>query len=182
MLSKVDIDPTVFGEGLTVVGDEVVQITWREGRALRHDRATLAPIGEWSYSGEGWGLCLMGDHLLMTDGSENLTFRNPDDFAALSSVPVTINGQAVTYLNELECVGDLVVANIYTTTDLVVIDPSDGHVVAAIDASPLLDRVTGRIGTDLGNVLNGVADLGDGTLLMAGKRWPESFVVRLVEQ
>jgi len=182
VISKVDIDPAVFGEGLTIVGDEVVQITWREGRAFRHDRTTLELLGEWAYDGEGWGLCLMGDHLLMTDGSEQLTSRSPDDFSALSSVSVTLDGQPVTYLNELECIGDLVVANIYTTTNLVVINPVDGRVVATIDASALLERVTGRIGTDPGNVLNGVADLGDGTLLMAGKRWPESFVVRLVEQ
>jgi len=180
-IAKVYLDSAVFGEGLTVVGDEIVQITWREGRAFRHDRHTLAPLGEWSYSGEGWGLCLLGDHLLMTDGSENLTSRNPDDFSAISVVPVALNGQPVTYLNELECVGDLVVANIYTTTDLVVIDPADGRVVATIDASSLLERVKDRIGTDQGNVLNGIADLGDGTLLLAGKRWPESFVVRIVE-
>ncbi len=180
-IAKVYLDASVFGEGLTVVGDEIVQLTWREGRALRHDRQTLAPVGEWSYSGEGWGLCLMGDRLLMTDGSENLTSRNPDDFSVTSVVPVTIDGQPVTYLNELECVGDLVVANIYTTTDLVVIDPTDGRVVATIDASSLLGRVEGRIGNDQGNVLNGIADLGDGTLLLAGKRWPESFVVRIIE-
>jgi len=182
VLLKLAIDPAVFGEGLTIVGDEIVQITWREGRAFRRDRATLAPIGEWAYEGEGWGLCLMGDHLLMTDGSDQLTSRSPNDFSVLSSVSVSMEGQPITYLNELECVDGLVISNIYTTTTLVVIDPGDGRVVATIDASPLLERVTGRIGTDPGNVLNGVADLGNGTLLMAGKRWPESFVVRLVEQ
>ncbi len=180
VISRVDLDRSVFGEGLTVVGEELIQITWREGRAFRWDRRSLAPIGEWGYEGEGWGLCLMGNRLAMSNGSDRLTWRDPADFSVISTVPVTLSGKPVDRLNELECVGGLVVANIYTTTDLVVIDPANGNILALIDASPLLDLVAGRIGTGYGNVLNGIADRRDGTLILAGKRWPEMFTVRII--
>ncbi len=180
--ASADLDSTVFGEGLTVVGDELVQISWREQRAFRWDRHTLAPLGEWSYEGEGWGICLMGDRLVMSDGSDLLTWRDPADFSVITTVPVRLDTRPVDYINELECVGDTVIANIYTTTDLIVIDPETGRILAVIDASPLLDLVAGRIGTDRGNVLNGIADLRDGTFLLSGKRWPEMFTVRIVEQ
>jgi len=179
--ASVDLDGSVFGEGLTVVGDELVQISWREQRAFRWDRHTLAPLGEWAYEGEGWGICLMGDRLVMSDGSDSLTWRDPADFSTISTVAVRLGDQPIDYLNELECIGDTVIANIYTTTDLVVIDPTTGRIRAVIDASPLLDLVAGRIGTDSGNVLNGIADLNDGTLLLSGKRWPEMFTVKVIE-
>ncbi len=180
VIARVALDRSVFGEGLTVVGEELVQITWREGRAFRWDRRSLAPVGEWGYEGEGWGICLMGSRLVMSNGSDRLTWRDPTDFSVISTVPVTLAGQPVSRLNELECIGGLVVANIYTTTDLVVINPVNGDILAVIDASPLLDRVAAGIGTNRGNVLNGIADRRDGTLLLGGKRWPEMFTVRIV--
>ncbi len=180
VLTEVELDGQLFGEGLTVVGDELLQITWREGRALRWDRASLEPLGEWSYEGEGWGICLADTHLLMSDGTDQLTWRNPTDFSVIKTVDVTVDGDSIDAINELECIDGLVMANIYTTTDLIVIDPESGRTLAVVDASELLDRVAGRIGNDSGNVLNGIADLGDGTLLLGGKRWPEMFTVRLI--
>jgi len=179
--SRVDLESSLFGEGLTVVGEELVQLTWREGVALRWNRQTLDPLGRWEYEGEGWGLCLMGDRLVMSDGSDRLTWRDPGDFSAVSNVEVTLAGTPVSLINELECVGNLVVANIYTTTILVVINPEVGDIVATIDASAVLDLVPSEITDVSGNVLNGIADLGDGTLLLGGKLWPEMFTVRIVE-
>lgn len=180
VLTEVELEEQLFGEGLTVVGDELLQITWREGRALRWDRTSLEPLGEWSYEGEGWGICLADQHLVMSDGTDQITWRNPDDFSVIKTVAVTVDGESISAINELECIDGLVMANIYTTTDLIVIDPESGQTLAVVDASELLDRVAGRIGTDSGNVLNGIADLGDGTLLLGGKRWPEMFTVRLI--
>jgi len=180
ILSKVDLDPSFFGEGLTVIGDQLVQITWREGTALRWDRQTLEPLGQWEYQGEGWGLCLAGDRLVMSDGTSRLTWRDPNDFSVISTIEVRLAGAPVNLINELECVGDLVIANIYTTTTLVVIDPQTGDVLATIDASALMDLVPHEITDVNGNVLNGIANMGDGTLLLAGKLWPETFTVRIV--
>lgn len=176
VVSSVDLDPELFGEGLTVVGDEVIQLTWQAGRALRYRADTLDPLGEHRFDGEGWGLCHDGDRLWMSDGTAVLTARDPATFAPLDTITVTRDGTAVDRLNELECVGGTVLANVWYGDEVLVIDPATGVVEAEIDAAPLVAEIAA---TDPTEVLNGVADLGDGTLLLGGKNWPTFFVVRL---
>ncbi len=173
-----ELDERLFGEGLTVVDDEVVQLTWEAGRALRYRLDDFAPLGAFSYAGEGWGICADGAGFWMSDGTATLTRRERSTFAPVDSIVVTREGVAVDDLNELECIGDHVVANIWKSPEIVVIDPVDGRVVATIDATPLVREIGA---TDAQEVLNGIADLGDGTLLLGGKRWPTFFVVELVE-
>ena len=120
--SSVELADDLFGEGLTVVGDRIIQLTWKSGRALVYDRATLEPLGEHDYEGEGWGLCRMGDDLWMSDGSDKLSRRHPVSFELIERVAVTAPFP-VSNLNELECVEGLVIANIWLTDNLVVIDP-----------------------------------------------------------
>jgi glutaminyl-peptide cyclotransferase len=166
-----------FGEGLTVVDDEVIQLTWTSGIALRYDAATLEPVGSYTYAGEGWGLCFDGVDLWMSDGSARLARRNPETFAVLDDIEVRRAGDPVENLNELECIDGRVVANIWKSGEIVVIDPATGTVEATIDASGLVDAIDAA---DRDAVLNGIADLGDGTVLLGGKLWPRSFVVELV--
>ena len=168
------LDAELFGEGLTVSGEEVVQLTWEAGRALRYDLATLQPVGEFTYTGEGWGICAGAAELWMSDGSAVLQRRDPATFELLGSVTVRRDGVAIDDLNELECIGDHVAANIWKSDEIVVIDPSNGAVVATIDASALAAEIAP---TDAQAVLNGIADPGDGTLLLTGKLWPTLFVV-----
>jgi glutamine cyclotransferase len=169
-----DLEPTLFGEGLTVSDDEIIQLTWEAGQALRYDATTLEPIGVHSYAGEGWGICAGPTDLWMSDGSADLQRRDPASFELLDSVTVRRDGSAVDDLNELECIGDHVVANVWKSDDIVVIEPASGAVVATIDAHVL----AAEIGTvDEQAVLNGIADRGDGTLLLGGKLWPTLFVV-----
>ena len=182
--ARVDLPEAFFGEGLTVVGDEVVQLTWQSGTALVYDRATLGLIREHSYEGEGWGLCDMGGELIMTDGSDRLARRDPQTFEPLGTVIVTASGYGgrLDYLNELECVEGLVIANVWQTDRLLVIDPDDGRVKAAIDAGPLVDDVSRVSAGRQIDVLNGVAvDEKTATLWMTGKLWPRLYRVRLVE-
>lgn len=100
------LDEEFFGEGVTIAGDAVWQLTWKKQVAIKRDADTLAEIGRASYSGEGWGLCAQQDRLVMSDGTGTLTFRDPESFDELDSVDVTLAGEPVTMLNELECVGD----------------------------------------------------------------------------
>ena len=182
--ARVDLPDEFFGEGLTVVGDEIVQITWRNGTALVYDRATLELLREHFYPGEGWGLCEMGGQLIMTDGSNRLARRDPQTFELLGTVTVTAPGYdgRLDYLNELECVEDLVIANVWQTDRLLVIDPDSGRVVAAIDAGPLVDDVSRVSAGSQIDVLNGVAmDQKTATLWMTGKLWPRLYRVRVVE-
>ena len=181
VVALVDLADDLFGEGLTVAGDHVVQLTWRSGTAIVYDRRTLAEVGRHSYEGEGWGLCLMGDELIMSDGSDRLARRDPVTFELLETVVVTAEGYdgRLDYLNELECVDGLVIANVWQTERLLVIDPASGRVMAVIDAGTLVDTARAS-GLEIG-VLNGVAAAGDGTLLMTGKLWPMLYRVRIVE-
>lgn len=176
------VDEDLFGEGLTVVGDRIVQLTWKAGRALVYDRATLKLVGEFSYEGEGWGLCRSGDELVMSDGSNRLARRDPESFELIDTVTVASPGLAVDRLNELECVNGQVIANVWQTPELLVIDLANGQVKAVIDARPLVDdALAAAPDPNAIDVLNGVAALGDGTFLMTGKLWPHMYRVRVVE-
>lgn len=183
--AQIDLAEDLFGEGLTAVDDRIIQLTWQSGTALVYDRATLALVGEHRYEGEGWGLCLMGDELIMSDGSDRLARRDPLTFELLATVTVTAPGYdgRLDYLNELECVDGLVIANVWQSERLLVIDPGTGRVAAAIDAQRLVDDVLGVAPGSGIDVLNGVAAAEDGsdTLWMTGKLWPRLYRVRVVE-
>lgn len=165
----------MFGEGITVVGDRIWQLTWQDGVALEWDEATFEVLREVPVDGEGWGLCRDGDRLVRSDGTDRLRFHDPATFAETGSVTVTRDGRPVTEINELECVDGRVWANIWQTDEIVRIDPADGGVDAVVDASGLLpdDR---RGGAD---VLNGIAHVDGDEYLLTGKLWPTTFRVRL---
>jgi glutamine cyclotransferase len=171
-----DLPPDLFGEGLALVGDRVFQLTWREQLALVYRAADLEMVQSYRYEGEGWGLCYDGSRLVMSDGSSRLTFRSPDDLGATGAVTVTAGGAEVQRVNELECVGDTVYANVWQTDYILAISVADGVVRTVIDASGLL-APTEKAGAD---VLNGIAyRASTGTFLVTGKLWPKLFEVRL---
>lgn len=99
-----DLQPELFGEGITRHGDTVWQLTWKEGRAIERDAATLKQRREVPFDAEGWGACSFDDTIVTSDGSGTLTFRSPDDLSPLRQLPVTAAGTETTWLNELECV------------------------------------------------------------------------------
>lgn len=172
---RADVPGGVFAEGLARVGDRLVQLTWHAGQALVWDRDTFEHLSTHRYEGEGWGLCFDGTHLVMSDGSDRLTFRDPRTFAVERRVRVTKVDRPVRRLNELECVGDSVYANVWQQEDIVRIDAKTGRVTAVIDASGLLSQDEAR-GVD---VLNGIAHVPErDTFLLTGKLWPKLFEVR----
>jgi glutaminyl-peptide cyclotransferase len=168
----------LFGEGIAVAGDRIWQLTWQDGVVLEWDRATLTLRQQLPLDGEGWGLCNDGTRLVRSDGTDRLRFHDPVTFAETGSVTVTIDGEPVTQLNELECVDGQVWANVWPSDVLVRIDPASGQVTAAVDAAGLLDPEQ-RANADA--VLNGIAALGNDEYLLSGKLWPVSFRVRFVE-
>ena len=171
-------NPQHFGEGLALADDRLIWLTWKAGTATVHDRDTLARVGSFDYDGEGWGLCHDGDRLVMSDGSDTLTFRHPETFAEVGAVQVTdTDGAPLEQINELECVGDGVWANVWLTDRIVVIDPATGDVTAEADMSGIIRPHPAD--TDSDAVLNGIAYRPDtGTFLVTGKRWPHMFEVR----
>lgn len=180
VLRQKDLPPPLFGEGLAWAKGELVQLTWQNQRALRWDPPTFEPRGEWRYDGEGWGLCFDGKALVQSDGSPTLTFRDPATFAALRTVQVTENGKPLGLINELECVGDTIYANVWTTDRIVAIAAASGAVRNSIDASGLLTAAERKtLGSQA--ILNGIAfDPSNNTFLLTGKLWPKLFRVRFV--
>jgi glutamine cyclotransferase len=174
---QVDLAPELFGEGLALVGDRLLQLTWRAQIALEYEQSTFDQTSQHTYSGEGWGLCFDGERLVMSDGSSDLTFRDANTFDVLGTLPVTLDGQPVQRLNELECVDGSVYANVWQTDTIVEIDATTGRVRATIDASGLLPPGE----RDQADVLNGIAyDPETDTFLVTGKWWPKLFEVRFV--
>ena len=173
VLRSVDLDDRYFGEGIAVVDDRVIQLTWRERTALVFGLDDFAPKGTYSYETEGWGLCDDGSRFVMSDGTDRLYFRDRSTFVELGSVQVADSDGPVQQLNELECVDGDVYANVHQTANIVRIDPANGAVTAVIDASSLVPA-----GDDVG-VMNGIAyDPEAGTFLLTGKHWPTMYEVR----
>lgn len=177
VVQRVLLPNGAFGEGLARRDDRLVQLTWREGTAYVWSVGDFQSLGGFSYQGEGWGLCFDGEHFIMSNGGSTLAVRDPDTFERVDQIPVTLYGAPVEKLNELECVGDAVYANVYLTDRIVRIEKRTGKVTAVIDASGLLSPAE-RISA---GVLNGIAyDREAGTFLITGKLWPRLFEVRFV--
>ncbi len=172
--------PPYFAEGIGITSDKIVQLTWKQGLAFVYDLKTLKQIGTFTYDGEGWGMCFDGQQFYMSNGSSTIVARDQNTFAVTRAISVDLDGQPVTNLNELECVGDSLYANVWLTDRIVRIDKASGHVTARIEAPNLLtpaERATG--GVD--GVLNGIAyDPQADNFLITGKMWPWMFRVTFV--
>ena len=174
---RIDVPDQYFGEGLALVDRRLIMLTWTSQRAFTYDRDSFELGETFLYQGEGWGLCYDGDRLVMSDGSDRLTFRDPDTFEPIGEQLVRLRGQPLRKLNELECVDGAVYANVWEEDFLVRIDPETGRVTDYIDAAGLL-RGADRIGAE---VLNGIAyNPTADTFYITGKWWPKMFEVRFV--
>jgi glutamine cyclotransferase len=188
-LVETELSDDLFAEGATVVGDRVWQLTWTAGRAFVYDLDTLEPVAEFGYESEGWGLCLLDDVLVRSDGTDRLWFHRPDDFEVVATVEVTADGVPVEAINELECIAgadsaasaratdDRIWANIYQSNTIVAIDPASGEVTDVVDASTL---VPPGFEGDTDRVLNGIAYQPEtGRFWLTGKRWPVLYEVEI---
>lgn len=171
---KIGLDGNYFGEGITILGGKLYQLTWQEQKCFVYDKKTLQLEKDIPYIGEGWGLCNDGVSLIMSNGTERLTFRNPLTFEIERTIEVYSHLGPVSNLNELEYADDLIYANIWMTNKVAVIDPRNGKVLSEIDATNLI-----QAGRGSGDVLNGIA-YNDKTnkWYMTGKNWSKLFEVK----
>lgn len=167
-----------FGEGSVILDGVLYVLTWTNKVAFKYDAATLTYQKTLSYPREGWGITTDGKQLIASDGSANLFFLDKD-LKLLKRLPVTMNGRSLRYLNELEWIDGKIWANVYTTDTIVIINPADGKVEAAIDCSGLLPRKLRKKDTD---VLNGIALDAEGCIYLTGKKWPRLYQVELVKK
>lgn len=169
-----------FGEGITLLGDKIYQLTWTSNRAYIYDRKSERRVKILRYSGEGWGLTTDGEKLYMTDGTARLSTIDPETFKRTSSVTVTYKGNPVQLLNELEWIDGKIWANVYTTDKIVIINPANGNVEGLIDLEGILPESERTPSTD---VLNGIAyDSTNKRIFVTGKNWSRLFEIKLIEK
>lgn len=174
VLRSVNLSEEEFGEGLALLNQTLVQLTWKNGTAYLWDLETFTQVGNFTYSGEGWGLCSQDGNFVMSNGSADLTIRNGSDFSVLETISVTYNGTPLEEMNELECVGDLVYANVWHREWIFIINLTSGEVVGTIDATLLFPT------SDDAGVLNGIAyDSDNDSFWLTGKKWPNMYEVTL---
>ena len=175
---KVEINARYFGEGITIFGEKLYQLTWKNGKGFIYDKNTLKPLkqtGSFTYSGEGWALTHNETHLIMSDGTDTLRFLDPKNLSVAHRLKVTNAGQPVTHINELEWVKGEIFANIWQTDFIIRIDPKSGAVVGIIDLTGLLPNQQ--------DVLNGIAyDARADRLFVTGKLWSKLFEIKLVKR
>jgi len=178
VLQKLDISPQYFGEGIVNWHDRLISLTWKSHIGFIFDLATFRQQGQFRYEGEGWALTQDGQQILMSDGTPQIRFINPQTLKETGRITVTLDGKPVRNVNELEWVKGEIYANVWQTDWILRIDPHDGHVVGLINLAGLLrpsDRIPGH--TD---VLNGIAyDAKGDRLFVTGKNWPKLFEIRL---
>lgn len=168
--------PEFFGEGIAILNDKIYQLTWREGVCFVYDLESFRQITQFRYYGEGWGLTTDGKYLIMSDGSDTITFRDPETFVEVRKIQVRAQGKPVELLNELEYIEGEIWANIWYSEMIARIDPQTGMVKAWVDLEGL--PVPNRASED---VLNGIAyDPQSKRIFVTGKRWGKLFEIELV--
>jgi glutamine cyclotransferase len=178
VLQRHDLLPDVFGEGITIFGDRIIQLTWKSQLGYVYDKQTFRLLREFTYPTEGWGITQDGKQLIMSDGTATLYFLNPDTFERTRQVEVHSDTGPVTQLNELEYVQGEVYANVWQTDRIARIALDTGQVLGWIDFSGLLSAEDRRAPVD---VLNGIAyDAEHDRLFVTGKLWPKLFEIKLV--
>lgn len=180
VMQSISLPDDYFGEGITICGDRIVQLTWRSGIGFVYDSNDLRLLDSFTYDTEGWGITHDGERLIMSDGTARLYFLNPDTHLVEYYVTVYDRGAAVSRLNELEFINGLVYANVWQTDTIAMINPADGRVTGWLDLSGLLDTrpISGQI-----DVLNGIAyDAAGDRLFVTGKLWPWLFEIRMLQK
>lgn len=178
VLQKIDIPAQYFGEGIVNWHDHLISLTWQSHVGFVFGLATFKRQREFHYEGEGWALTQDGRQLIMSDGTPNLRFLNPETLAPTGRLQVTFEGKPVRNVNELEWVKGEIYANVWETNWILRIDPKTGDVVGLINLAGLLSPAEPASGPD--SVLNGIAyDAKGDRLFVTGKNWPKLFEIRL---
>ena len=169
-----------FGEGIALLDGKIYQLTWENNKAYVYDAATGRQLRTFAYAGEGWGLTTDGEKLYMSDGTANIYTLDPATFKREKRTTVTLRGETLNFLNELEWIDGKIWANVYTTDQIVIIDPATGAVEGIVDLTGLLPEEDVTPATD---VLNGIAyDAAGGRIFVTGKNWNKLFEIEIREK
>ena len=179
VVQKIAVPPQYFGEGIVNWKRHLVSLTWKAQVGFVYDLATLKVQRKFSYPGEGWALTQDGKRLIMSDGTPDLRFLDPDTLQETGRITVTYEGKPVRYVNELEWVKGRIYANVWHTNMLVLIDPASGAITGLVNLAGLLSPTEHLAGPE--SVLNGIAyDAARDRLFVTGKNWPKLFEIRVL--
>jgi glutamine cyclotransferase len=174
VVERREIDKRYFGEGMTDWNGRLLQLTWETNIGFVYDLATFAPLSTFTYRGEGWGLTHDDKRLIMSDGTSEMRFLDPETQREIGRVTVRDGGRAIDRLNELEFIKGEIYANVYTTDRIAIIAPDTGRVTAWLDLAALKGTRQGE------DVLNGIAfDAASNRLFVTGKLWSKLFEIRV---
>jgi glutamine cyclotransferase len=177
VLKKVDVPKPYFAEGIALLNGKIYQLTWQHQIGFVYDAQSFERVGQFNYTGEGWGLATDGKSLILSDGSNRLRFLDPSDFHVTKTITVLDGQTPVNELNELEFVHGEIYANVWHDNRIATIDPQSGHVTAWIDLNGLMPASELQ---DPEAVLNGIAyDQTNDKLYVTGKLWPRLFEIRV---
>ncbi len=175
--ASLNLPPDIFGEGICIFGDKIIQLTWTSGIGFVYDKNSFKFLNKINYATQGWGITTDSENLIMSNGSNVLIFMDPDSYTENSRLEVYDDMGAVHKLNELEFINGIVYANIYTSDKIAMIDPKSGKVLAYIHLDGLLKEEDRHPGLD---VLNGIAyDVEGDRLFVTGKNWPKLFEIKI---
>lgn len=167
-----------FGEGIEIIDDKIYQLTWQAHIVFVYEKDSFEQIATHYNATEGWGLAYNGEELILSDGTASLQFMDPNTFAPTRKVEVTLNGNPINMLNELEYINDEIWANVWQTDFILRIDPASGLVNSVIDLTGL-SKLTEQGSSEA--VLNGIAwDAEQQRLFVTGKHWANLFEIELV--
>lgn len=176
-VQRLDLPPQYFGEGIVNWGPNLYMWTWQTHVGFIYDRFSLRPIGQFTYTGEGWGMTRNATEIITSDGSDTLRFRNPTTFKETHHIVVKDGLKHIRLLNELEYIKGEIYANVWHTDRIARISPRDGHVLGWIDLTGLLPDDQ-RVNSE--SVLNGIAyDAQHDRLFVTGKQWPKIFEIKI---
>lgn len=170
----------LFGEGIAILGDKIIQLTWMSNEGFVYNRKDFKLLREFTYPTEGWGITYDGESLIVSDGTSTLHFLNPETFEEIRQIEVFDNNGPVSKLNELEYVKGKIFANVWQTDFIAIISPGTGRVDGWVNLQGLLTAKDRSIAVD---VLNGIAyDSRNDRLFVTGKLWPKLFEIELIPQ
>ncbi len=176
VLQRHKLPDEYFGEGITILGDRIFQLTYRSKTGFVYDKETFELLEKFTYPTEGWGLTNDGEHLIMSDGSPMLYFLDPNSLKRVHKMMVRQEEKALWWLNELEYVEGQIYANVLPGDRIARIDPDTGQVAGWIDCKGLLAQ---HEYSDVLDVFNGIAyDPNESRLFVTGKHWPKLFEIK----
>ena len=179
IVREMTINDSYFAEGITVLDQSIIMLTWKGEQAFRIDISNFSIVENFSFEGEGWGICFNGEFLVMSNGTSQISFRDPETFEINHTIQVTWDGQPVPNINELECVGKEILANVWLQDVIISIDSISGNVQYFLSPT----SISSTQGTNSNEVLNGIAfDKSSGGFWITGKNWTHIYLIEISYQ